>query len=147
MVIRALRELYADTPAAGFGPLALKAARQKWVNDGRSRTECNRRVGMVKRIFKWAASEELAPTAAYHAPVTVSGLLKRRTPAPETDPVGPVEDAVVDATRPFLNRHVRGLVEFQRLTGCRPGEASAARRCAIDTVGRSGSTARPTTRT
>jgi DNA polymerase V len=28
-----------------------------------------------------------------------------------------------------LTRHVRGLVEFQRLTGCRPGEACALRRC------------------
>ena len=36
---------------------------------------------------------------------------------------------------PFLNRHVRGLVEFQRLTGCRPGEACQARRSDIDTSG------------
>jgi integrase len=42
---------------------------------------------------------------------------------------------VVDATLPFLGRHVRGLVEFQRLTGCRPGEACAVRRCDIDTGG------------
>ena len=50
--------------------------------------------------------------------------------AREKEPVGPVDDAVVDATIPFLNRHVRGLVEFQRLTGCRPGEAGRARsRC------------------
>jgi integrase len=42
---------------------------------------------------------------------------------------------VVDATIAHLNRHVRGLVEFQRLTGCRPGEACRIRRCDIDTVG------------
>jgi integrase len=36
---------------------------------------------------------------------------------------------------PFLNRHVRGLVEFQRLTGCRPGEASSVRRVDVDTGG------------
>ena len=64
-MIRAVRELYADTPVAEFGPLALKAARQRWVNDGRSRTECNRRVGMIKRIFKWGVSEELAPPEVY----------------------------------------------------------------------------------
>jgi hypothetical protein len=56
IVIRALRELYADTPVTSFGPLCVKAARQKWVNEGRSRTECNRRVALVKRIFKWAVS-------------------------------------------------------------------------------------------
>jgi integrase len=49
--------------------------------------------------------------------------------------VGPVDDATVDATLPFLNRHVAGLVQFQRLTGCRPGEACRLRRCDIDMTG------------
>lgn len=44
-----------------------------------------------------------------------------------------MDDATVDATLVHLNRHVSGLVEFQRLTGCRPGEACAVRRCDIDT--------------
>ncbi len=44
-------------------------------------------------------------------------------------------DAVVDATLPHLNRHVRGLIEFQRLTGCRPGEACALRLCDVDRAG------------
>jgi integrase len=135
VVIRALRELYADKPVAEFGPLCVKAARQRWVNDGRSRTECNRRVAIIKRIFKWAVSEELVPSAVYQAVGTVAGLQKGRTAAREKDPVGPVDDAVVDATLPFLGRHVRGLVEFQRLTGCRPGEACAVRRCDVDTGG------------
>jgi hypothetical protein len=115
VVIRALRELYADTPVSEFGPLARKAARQKWVNEGRSRTECNRRVGMVKRIFKWAASEELAPPAVYHALATVTGLQKERTVAPETKPVGPVDDAVVDAT--LLVAAARGLLGGGRRWG------------------------------
>ncbi|WP_439621562.1 hypothetical protein [Gemmata sp.] len=34
-----------------------------------------------------------------------------------------------------MNRYVRGLVEFQRYTGCRPGEAVVVRRCDIDTRG------------
>lgn len=135
VVIRALRELYADSPVGGFGPLRVKAARQRLVNEGRSRTECNRRVAITKRIFKWAVAEELVPPAVYQAIAAVSGLQKGRTTAREMPPVGPVEDAVVDATLPFLNRHVRGLVEFQRLTGCRPGEACAVRNCDIDASG------------
>ncbi len=135
VVIRALRELYADTPVGAFGPLCVKAARQRWVNEGRSRTECNRRIAITKRIFKWAVAEELVPPAVYQAVAAVSGLQKGRTVAREMPPVGPVEDAVVDATLPFLNRHVKGLVEFQRLTGCRPGEACAVRMCDIDATG------------
>jgi site-specific recombinase XerD len=134
VVVRALRELYADTSVAEFGPLCEKATRQRWVNDGRSRSACNRRVAMIKRIFKWAVSEQLAPPAVYQAVATVSGLQKGRTAARECDPILPVEDAVADATPPFLNRHVRGLVEFQRLTGCRPGEACIVRRCDLDTT-------------
>jgi hypothetical protein len=88
----------------------------------------NRRVALIKRIFKWAVAEELAPPAVHQAVAAVAGLQKGRTAAHETKPVMPVNDAVVDATLPNLGRHVRGLVEFQRLTGCRPGEACAVSR-------------------
>ena len=135
LVIRAVRELYADTPISEFGPLAVKAIRQRWVNDGRSRTECNRRVGIVKRILKWGTSEELVPATVYQAVATVTGLQRGRTEAHETEPVGPVEDSIVDATLPYLNRHVRGLIELQRLTGCRPGEACSIRRCDLEMEG------------
>lgn len=131
VVIRAVRELYADTPVSEFGPLALKTARQRWVTDGRSRTECNRRVGVVKRIIKWAVAEELAPPAVYQALAAVTGLQKGRTHAHECEPVGPVDSAIVDATLPHLSRYVRGMVQFQRLTGCRPGEVCLLRRCDI----------------
>jgi integrase len=135
LVVRALRELYAALPVAEFSPMKLKAVRQGWVNAGLSRSECNRRTNLVRRIFKWASAEELAPTGVYQGLLVVAGLQKGRTPARETEPVGPVHDDVVDATLPFMNRHVRGLVEFQRYTGCRPEEACGVRRCDLDVTG------------
>jgi integrase len=135
LVIRAIFDLYSDLPVAEFGPLRMKAALQLWVKEGRSRSECSRRLGVVKRIFKWGVSQQLDPVTVYQAITTVPGLQKGRTEAREMDPVLPVDDATVDATLPHLNRHVRGLVEFQRLTGCRPGEACSIRRCDIDTGG------------
>src|SRR5207302_1797839 len=63
------------------------------------------------------------------------GLQRGRSNVRDTEPIAPVADEVVDATLPFLNRHVRGLVELQRLTGCRPGEACRIRRSEIDTGG------------
>jgi integrase len=78
---------------------------------------------------------ELLPVTTYTALATVAGLEQGRTDARESEPVGPVDDAVVDATIAHLNRHVRGLIEIQRLTGCRPGEACSIRRCDIDTSG------------
>jgi integrase len=135
VVSRHVRGLYGDTPAAEFGPLALKAVRQRFVNAGWCRKTVNQQTERVRRIFKWAASEELVPAAVYHALATVVGLQRGRTPAREPEPVGPVDDVAVDATLLHLNRHVRGLVEFQRLTGCRPGEACRVRRADIDTGG------------
>ena len=71
----------------------------------------------------------------YTALTTVAGLERGRTDARESEPVGPMDDPTVDATLPHLNRHVRGLVELQRLTGRRPGEAMSIRRRDIDMSG------------
>ncbi|QEL19164.1 site-specific integrase [Limnoglobus roseus] len=132
LMARALREQYTNLPAAEFGPLKLKAVRQGWVNRGLSRSECNRRANLVRRMFKWAAGEELVDESVHRGLTAVVGLQRGRTSARETEPVRPVEDAVVDATLLFLTRHVRGMVEFQRLTGCRPGEACALRLSDVD---------------
>jgi integrase len=133
--LRHVRELYAETPVTGFGPLALKAVWQRFVEQKWCRKTINARIERVRRIFKWAVAEELVAPAVYQALAAVKGLERGRTEAKEGQPVGPVDNATVDATLPFLNRHVRGLVEFQRLTGCRPGEACAVRRYDIDTGG------------
>jgi integrase len=71
----------------------------------------------------------------YQGLLAVGGLARGRTDAPEPDPVGPVTDADVDKTLPYLSRHVRGMVEVQRLTGMRPGEVCRLRAADIDRVG------------
>lgn len=133
LVIRHVREVYGGTRAAHFGPLAMKAVRQKFVNAGWSRKTINQRVGRIVRMFKWAVGEELVPPAVHHGLAAVGGLQRGRTDARENEPVEPVADATVEATLAHLNRHVAGLVELQRLSGCRPGEACRLRRCDIDT--------------
>lgn len=133
--VRLLREFYGHTPAASFGPLALKAIRQKMLDKGNCRPVVNARVGRVKRIFKWAASEELVPASVPQALATVAGLMKGKTPAREPEPVLPVAEEHVRLTMPFLRPDVRGLVELQLLTGMRPGEVCAIRPAEIDTSG------------
>jgi len=83
--------------------------------------------------FQTAAGEELIPFDAYHRLTAVSGLQKGRTSARETEPICPVADRDVDETLPYLRPHVRGLIEFMRFTGCRPGEACRLGPCDIDT--------------
>lgn len=128
-----LRALYGHAPAAGFGPKALAAVRRAMVERGWSRKVVNQRVGRVKRAFKWAAAEELVPVAAYQALATLAGLQAGRSAAKELPPVEPVPDGHVERALPFLSRHVRGLVRFMTLTGCRPGEACRLTRGQVDT--------------
>ena len=134
-VCRYVRVVYGTVPATEFGPLALKAIRQKFISEGWSRKTVNARVERIRRVFRWAVAEELVPPTVLQSLLAVKGLQRGRTPARETEPVKPVNDATVDATLAHLNRHVRGLVEFQRLTGCRPTEACRVRRCDIDMSG------------
>lgn len=133
--IRAIREVYGLEPCSKFGPLALKTVRQRMVDAGLSRAEVNRRVMLARRMFKWAAGEELIPFGVYQRLTTVSGLQRGRTDAPETEPIQPVDLNHVRRVSPYLNSQVRGVIEFMMLTGARPGEACRLRRCDLDTSG------------
>jgi hypothetical protein len=119
--IKPLKDLYGTTSAAGFGPLALKAVRQKMIDAGLCRTTVNQRIGCIKRIFKWAASEELVPPTVYHGLQSVEGLRRGRSAAREAEPVRPVSDGHVDAVLPFLPPTVVAMVRLHRLTGMRSG--------------------------
>ncbi|MBA4192646.1 MAG: hypothetical protein C0467_32160 [Planctomycetaceae bacterium] len=129
---RPLRELYGGTPAREFGPKALKTVREKMIQIGWSRSQVNAAVNRVRHIFKWGVGEELVPVVVLQALQSVAGLQAGRSAAHENDPILPVDAVVVEATLPYLGHHVRGAVEFQRLTGCRPGEACGLRWCDIN---------------
>jgi hypothetical protein len=58
---RVIKPLYGRSLAVEFGPLALKTVRQSLIDSGLSRKGINRQVGRVKRMFRWAAAEELIP--------------------------------------------------------------------------------------
>jgi len=126
---------FSDTAAAAFGPKSLKVVRDALVREGRPRVTCNRVVKTIRRMFKWAASEELVPAEAWHSLETVAALQKGRTAAPEVAPVEEVPEAVVTETLPHLPPVVAAMVWFQRWTGTRPGEVCLLRPCDIDRTG------------
>jgi integrase len=130
-----LSDLYGRTPAADFGPKAFKAIRQRLVDAGNSRPYVNKLMPIVTRCFKWGASEELIPASVYQSLTAVEGLKKGRTAAREPAPILPVEEALVDATLPYLPPIVADMVRFQRLTGCRPGEVCQLRPMDLDRSG------------
>lgn len=132
LTLRYLKEWYGRDSAEAFGPIKLKALRQRLVEEGHSRRYVNDHVARIKRIFKWAAGEELIPEATYRSLSLVEGLKKGRTEARETPPVLPVDDDVVDQTIGRLPAVVSDMVRLQRLTGMRPAEVCQLRPVDID---------------
>lgn len=130
-----LRLLFGELPARDFGPLKLKVVRQHMIDSDLSRGVVNQRTNRIKRIIKWAVSEELLPPSVYEGVRTVAGLRFGRSPARETDPVGPVQDPWVDAVIPFVAPQVAAMIDLQRLTGMRPGEVIVMRPCDITMTG------------
>jgi integrase len=133
--LRHVRPLYGPTPAARFGPLALKAVRESMIAAGLSRQTINYRVGKVRRMFRWGMANELVTEPVYRALMGVEGLRKGNGQAKEKAPIAPVAAEVVEATLPYLTRPVAAMVRLQMASGMRPGEARAMRADEIDRSG------------
>lgn len=134
--VKYLKDAYGLTPVSEFGPLRLKAVREKMIADGMSRRVVNRYVQKVRACFRWGTENEPVPPSVFHGLQSVAGLKAGRTEARETDPVKPVPDAFVDAILPHVSAQVRAMIELQRLTGMRPGEVCQLRTCDIDVTGK-----------
>ncbi len=135
-VLRQLDRLYGDTVCVDFGPVRLRTVRQQWVDRGLSRYMCNKHTERVRRVFKWAVSEELVPGETLYRLQAVTGLKYGRTPAPEREPVRPVPQEHIDKVVEALPAPLAGLVRIQVLTGARPGEVVGLRATDIDRSGR-----------
>lgn len=136
LALRLVRINYSRTPVAEFGPLALKAVRQKMVDAGWSRTYTNHQVNRIRRAFKWGVENELVPASVLQALQAVAPLRYGRTEARETEPVRPAPDAYVDAVLPIVAPQVAAMIRLQRLTGMRPGEVVIMRGMDLDTSGK-----------
>jgi integrase len=130
--IKAVNEPYGRSPAAEVGPLAFWAVQQRLIVADHTRSTINSTCDTIRRMFQWAASQEMIPVTVYQALATVPGLRKGHTAAREPAPIMPVDDQVVDATLPTMPPVIASMVRFQRLTGCRPGEACQVRPMDLD---------------
>ena len=104
--LRTLRQMYGHILANQFGPLSLKAVRQRlieqpivvktkstdpetgkttWTNkvvrNGLARSTVNQRVSRVKRLFQWVVENELVSPMVMEGLRAVSGLQAGRSPA------------------------------------------------------------------
>lgn len=130
-----LFEFAGDLPAEEFGPRLLTQLREKMIARGLARATINDRIGIVRRAFKWAGSQEMLPATLHQALMTIPGLRRGRGGAHETERVRPVPQEHVDKSLPHMPEMVQAMVRLQLATGARPGEIAIMRVCDIDRSG------------
>ncbi len=144
-VLATLRALYGRTPAAAFGPLRFKAVRENLSTTPqqkgdksklRSRQYVNALSNRLRRIFKWAAENEIVPPSVWHGLKAVAALKRGRCDLAETEPVTPVAESVVAETRAYMTPTVAAMVRLQELSGMRPGEVCALRTADLNMSGK-----------
>ena len=131
--MRPLTRLYSETPILEFGPNALRAVQNWWVEEGACRMTVNTRISKALRALKWAASRELISGETVYALSCVEPLRKGRTKARDYPPVSPVPWHQVEPVLEVVQPQIRAMILLLWNTGARPGEACKIRGCEIDT--------------
>jgi integrase len=117
-----LVELFASVHLSDFGIAQFKSCRQYWIDRKCSRQYVNKQTKRLLRVVKWWVAEGIAEPTLHQALKCVEPLKRGRCECPDTEPVKPVDDAIVDKTIKFLPPILRDMVRLHQLLGCRPGE-------------------------
>ncbi len=136
-VVKILDEHYGDLPIESFGPLRLKALRDKLVADpAKGRRFINSLMADARAVFRWGVSREMVSNAVYQALTTLEPLRAGKTQAREGRAVKPIDDTTVEATVKHVSPTVAAMVRLQLLTGMRPNEVVLIRPCDIERDGK-----------
>jgi integrase len=122
VAINSVLDLYGETVATEFGPLALSVVRDSMVRHGYCRRLINQMVSIIRQWFRFCVSKELIPTETWLALKALEPLKKNRTIAPDHPKVLPVDSDVVERTIKHLPGMLADMVRLQQYTGMRPGE-------------------------
>ena len=133
--IRPLVDVYGFTAVDEFGPLMLKAVRQKMVDSGWVRESCNKGVNRIRLVFKWGVENELVAPATLQKLQAVAALLKGRTEAHDNAPRSAVDDSRIETVKKLVRPLVCDLIDLQRLSGARSGELLKLTTGMIDRTG------------
>lgn len=120
--LRPFNRLFSDLPADSFKPANLKTFQDYLARSGLARSTVNKRVNLIRRMFKWAARESLIPAQVAMDLAVVDGLRQGRSKARETEAVAPAPESDVEAIQEHVSPIVWAMIQVQRLTGMRPGE-------------------------
>ncbi len=120
--LKFLNQRARSLPVEDVSPRVLKAVRSDMIAAGLARTTVNSLVTRIRRLFRWAVSEEFISPTVLDALRAVPDLRADTGEARETEPVRPVPDQDIEAIRDHVPDPVWSMIELQRWTGMRPGE-------------------------
>lgn len=126
---------FKNMPVRDFKTASLLEVRDAMVKKQFIRKSINCHVNRIRRMFAWGVERELVKPEQLIVLKTVVGLKQGRSRAVESEPIGPVSMAHVDATKDFLRPVVWGMIQLQLLTGMRPGEVRLMRLADINRSG------------
>jgi integrase len=132
--MKPVRELYALIPASDFGPLHLKAVRDRYITNGWCRGYCNKSTNRIRHIWKWGVENGMVPVTTLQALQAVSPLKSGRTTAPDHKLREAVPEENIEAVRLHLTQNHRDLFDLLRATGARPSELLSISMTDIDTT-------------
>ena len=117
-----LAKMFARMPASALRPRQIGEYVQEQIAAKVARTTTNKRLGIVKRMLKWAKVEQLlpattatgesSPTHPYDAIRDMPGLAIGRSGAVEHEPPQAVDDDVVEATLRYLPPTIQAMVRL-----------------------------------
>lgn len=124
-----LCELYGHVRAKDFGPMALKAVRERMIQSKGKKTKkplcrdfINKSMERIRRIFSHAVSNELIPPSVLVGLQTVKALESGRTEAPDYRPRKALPLDQIELVKAKVNERTRDMMELAILTAARPGE-------------------------
>lgn len=154
MTVRPLVRLFGSKPACEFSSLDLRMVREAFITgswmtaeekekrrsvrggDGTTgRKETNKRIGRIKKLFRWAAEMMLISPTVWHGLQAVSGLQAGRGQARESADVKPVPLEHVEKTLLCMPEVFADIVRVQMYSGARAGEILKMRTCDIEKNG------------
>lgn len=130
--MRPIVELHGRTRVGDFGPLSLKAVRERMIAQGLARGTINSRVNRIRRMFKWGVENQIVDPVVLQALQAVAPLKRGRSEARETGPVRAVSEVLVEEVAAAAPTVIAAMIRLQLYTGMRPGEVIQMRTRDVD---------------
>lgn len=129
---RPLLALFAHLPSKEFSPRHLKACQEFFREQGHCRKKVNQHVTRIRRMIRWGNQFEYTTVPQWLELKVVECVTAAEQP--DRPKVEPAPEHLVAAVEQYVSPTIWAMIQFQLLTGARPGEACIVREMDIDST-------------